>query len=229
MRKNDGSRRIHRVNENATRASAAALLLILLAGAGAAQERACIARVNGLDIAIAPGAILADPDPSLRERLLAWPGSLWNRAWGQPVACDSETTIAYLAGILALDEVEAHCLAEAPGDEGWLLVPGKRNFRGHCRVTVCERVNAAAGDGAGIARAVTRAATGHEVDSLGEGVTAFASASGAAMLTGRASLVQSALGHGAGALATALSTPAVAGAAAVTVMAAGSAVYLCRD
>lgn len=197
--------------------------------AARAQERACIARVNHLDIAIAPGAILAEPDPSLRERLLSWPGNLWNRAWGQPVACDSETTIAYLGGILALDEVDSHCLAEAPGDEGWLLVPGERNFRGRCRVTICERVNAAADEGAGIARAVTRAATGQDVDSLGEGVSALASASGAAMITGRAPLVLAALGHGAEALATALAAPAAAGAAAVTVMAAGGAVYLCSE
>lgn len=219
---------------NATRSSRGAPLLallagVLVAGAGAAQDRACITRVNHLDIAIAPGAILADPDPGLRERLLAWPGNLWNRAWGQPVACDSETTIAYLAGVLALDEVGSHCLAEAPGDEGWLLVPGERNFRGRCRVTVCERVNGAAAEAAEVARTITRAATGQEVDSLGEGVAAFASASGAAMLTGRASLVMAALGHGAEALAAALAAPAVAGAAAVTVMAAGGAVYICRD
>lgn len=207
----------------------AALLFFITATTAAAQERACIARVNGLEIAIAPGAILAEPDPGLRERLLAWPGNLWNRAWGNPVACDSETTIAYLAGVLALDEVDAHCLAEAPGDEGWLLVPGERNFRGRCRVTACERVNTAASEGADIARAVTRAATGEEVDSLGEGVRAFASASGAVLLTGRSSLVLAALGQGAEALAAALAGPAVAGAAAVTVMTAGGAVWLCRD
>lgn len=210
-------------------ALALALAASFTAGDATARDRACIAKVNHLEIAIAPGAVVENPDPGLRERLLAWPGGLWDRAWGQPVACDSETTIAYLAGILAIDEIDAHCLAEAPGDEGWLLVPGERNFRGRCRVTTCARVNEAAADSAGIARAVTRAATGQEVDSLGEGVTAFASTSGAAMLTGRAPLIMAALGQGAGALAAALAAPAVAGAAAVTVMAAGGAIYLCRD
>ncbi len=210
-------------------ARAFALVLALLAAPALAQDRACIARVNHLDIAIAPGAIIADPDPSLRERLLAWPGNLWNRAWGQPVACDSETTIAYLAGVLALDEVEAHCLAEAPGDGGWLLVPGERNFRGRCHRTFCDRVNETAGTGADLARDITRLATGADVDSLGEGVTAFASTSGAAMLTGRSSLLLTALGHGAEALVTLLSAPAAAGTAAVTVVAIGSAVYVCRE
>lgn len=206
-----------------------ALTLAFLAGPVLAQDRACIARVNHLDIAIAPGAILADPDPSLRERLLTWPGNLWNRAWGQPAACDSETTIAYLAGILALDEIDTHCLAEAPGDGGWLLVPGERNFRGRCYRTICDRVNETADSGADLARGITRLATGEEVDTLGEGVTAFASASGAMMVTGRASLVLAALGEGAGALFTVLSAPAAAGAAAVSVVAVGGAVYVCRD
>lgn len=201
----------------------------LPAGAAQAQDRACMTRVNHLDIAIAPGAILDDPDLSLRERVLGWPGNLWNRAWGQPVACDSATTIAYLAGVLAIDEVEGQCLAEAPGDGGWLLVPGDRNFRGRCRVTVCDRVNAAAGEGAAIARAVTSIVTGREVDSLGSGVAAIASTSGAMMLTGQSSVLLDILGQGAAAAGAALSTPAAAGAAAVTVMAVGGAVYVCRE
>ncbi|MCC7321010.1 MAG: hypothetical protein IT542_08540 [Rubellimicrobium sp.] len=204
-------------------------LLSLTAAPLAAQDRACVARVNHIDISIAPGAILEAPDVTLRERLLSWPGGLWNRAWGRPVACDSDTTIAYLAGVLALDEVGNHCLAEAPGDEGWLLVPGERNFRGRCRRTVCERVNTAAADGAEVARIVTGLATGQEVDSAAGGVAALASSSGAMLLTGRSSLVMGLLGHGAEALITALSAPALAGAAAVTVMAVGGAVYVCAD
>lgn len=206
-----------------------AAALALAAGTAAAQDRACVARVNHLDIAIAPGVILDDPDVTLRERMLGWPSGLWNRAWGQPVACDSATTIAYLAGILALDEVEGYCLAEAPGDEGWLLVPGERNFRGRCRVTACDRVNALAEDSAAVARAVTSLATGREVNTLGDGVAAVASASGAMMLTGQSTTVMSLLGQGATALGTALSAPAAAGAAVVTVMTVGGAVYVCAD
>lgn len=202
-----------------------ALTLAFLAGPVLAQDRACIARVNHLDIVIAPGAILADPDPSFRERLLTWPGNLWNRAWGQPVTCDSETTIAYLAGILALDEVDSHCLAEAPDEDGWLLIPGERNFRGRCQRTICDRVNATAESGADLARSITRLATGEDVDSLGDGITALASTSGAMLLTGRSSVIMAALGQGAEALLAAFSAPT----AAVTVMAVGGAVYMCRD
>lgn len=207
----------------------AALALILLASAAAAQDRACVARVNHLDIVIAPGVILDDPDLSLRERLLSWPRGVWNRAWGRPVACDSATTIAYLAGVLALDEVEDLCLSEAPGDAGWILVPGERDFRGRCHRTICDRVNAAADDGASIARAVTTVITGRQVATLGEGVSALASTSGAMMLTGRSGLLVELLGQGSAALAGALASPAVAAAAAVTVVSVGGAVYVCRD
>lgn len=211
------------------RATPIVLAALALAAPAAAQDRACVTRVNHLDIAIAPGAILDDPDVSLRERLLGWPSGLWNRAWGNPVACDSATTIAYLGGILALDEIDGYCLSEAPDDEGWLLVPGERNFRGRCRVTICDRVNNTAADGAAVARAVTSLATGQQVDDFDDGVRAVASTSGAMMLTGQSSLLMSLLGQGAGAVGAALATPAAAGAAAVTVMAVGGAVYVCRE
>lgn len=205
------------------------LAALTLAAPAAAQDRACVTRVNHLDIAIAPGAILDDPDVTLRERLMGWPSGLWNRAWGNPVACDSATTIAYLGGILALDEIDGYCLSEAPDDEGWLLVPGARNFRGRCRVTICDRVNSTAADGAAVARAVTSLATGREVETLGDGVRAVASTSGAMLLTGQSSMLMSFLGEGASAVGAALATPAAAGAAAVTVMAVGGAVYVCRE
>ena len=110
--------------------------LCLLAAPAAAQDSACMTRVDHQDIIIAPGAIRdATAGPTLRERWLTLPGRLWDRAWGQPVACDSATTLAFLAGILGYGETDGFCLVQEDS-EGFLLVPGARNFRGRCQGTV---------------------------------------------------------------------------------------------
>lgn len=202
-------------------------LALALPMAAQAQSDGCVARVDHRDIIIAPGAVEGGAS-SWRERIMGWPTGLWNQAWGNPQPCDSGTTIAFLAGISALEDVDTMCLAEAPDDGGWLLVPGQRNYRGHCQGKICTTVNTAVGGGAAIARDVTRLATGREVDSLGEGVSAIASSSGAMMLTGQSSTVMGLLGQGAAAVTSALSAPILAGAAAVTVVAVGGAVYACN-
>lgn len=205
----------------------AGLVALCLASPAMAQDRPCVARVDHLDVVIAPGVV--DAAPGAAERIARWPGALWDRAWGRPATCDSATTIAFLAAVEAVEDIDGLCLAEAADDGGWLLVPGERNWRGRCRRTVCDRINAAAADGAAIAGIVTSVATGRQVGSLGEGVTAVASTSGAMMLTGQAPALFTLLGEGATAAGAALSAPAVAGAAAVTVLAVGGAVYVCRD
>lgn len=203
------------------------VLALALPMAAQAQTGGCVARVDHRDIIIAPGAVEGGTS-SWRERLMGWPSGLWNQAWGNPVPCDSGTTIAFLAGISAMEDVDSMCLAEAPDNGGWLLVPGQRNYRGHCQGKICTTVNTAVGGGTAIARDVTRLATGREVDSLGDGVSAIASTSGAMMLTGQSSTILGLLGQGAGAVTTALSAPLLAGAAAVTVVAVGGVVYACN-
>jgi hypothetical protein len=201
----------------------------LAGGAAAAQERACIARVDHRDVVIAPGAILSDPGVGLRERVAGWPRALWNRAWGRPAPCDSATTIAFLAGIEALPAIESYCLAEAAGDGGWLLVPGERDWRGRCRRTFCDRVNMTAADGAAVAIRMAEVITGRDYAGAADGIAGFASASGAQWLKGQAAALAGLIGQSATGLGAALASPGAAAAAAVTVIGAGSAVYLCRD
>lgn len=205
-----------------------AALLGLLALPLPAEERACVTRVDHLDIVIAPGAIPAEGEAGLGERLLSFPRGVWNRAWGRPAVCDSSTTIAFLAGVLALSEVDRHCLARAPGDGGWLLIPGERNFRGRCRRTFCDRVNATAEDAAGLGRLVALLATGQDPGAAA-GLTAAVGASGSAMVSGEAGTIIGALGEAATALTAALAAPEAAAAAAVTAIAVGGTVYLCHD
>lgn len=218
---------------SAARASVAAGLLAALAlGAGAipakAQTRDCVARVDHLDVVIAAGTVSAD-DASLRERLLGWPGRQWDRARGTPPACDSAVTIAFHGAILALDDAENMCLARDPADHGYILVPGTRNYRGRCARTACERVNMLRDDGFALAASIGGLVTGREIDSPTDGLAAVAQSTGAMLLTGQSGFLIEALGQGATALGSALSAPAVATAAAVTVVAVGGVVYVCHD
>lgn len=202
------------------------LLAVLFAAfAGAAQAQSCVASVNAQELILVPEAMGA-PSPGLRERLLTWPQRSWDRAWGERVACDSAAIMHFLATTTQLDQTEGYCLAQDEA-EGWLLVPGARNFRGRCTKTVCDRVNVVAGQAVGLGAAIAGLVAGRPIESGGDAVSAVAHGTGAMLVTGQAPAVATSLGQAAGTLGTALSTPAAAGAAAVTVMAVGGAVYLC--
>ena len=204
------------------------LLAILFAAlAGAAQAQSCVARVNAQELIIVPEAMGA-PSAGLRERLRMWPNRTWNRAWGERVACDSATITHFLAGSMQLDQTEGYCLAEDDA-EGWLLVPGEASYRGLCTKTVCDRVNVVAGGMGALGKAMVGLATGREVETGTDAVTAVAHGTGAVLVTGQAAAVSASLGQAATTLGTALSAPAAAGAAAVTLIGVGSAVYLCSD
>lgn len=204
-------------------------LLVLSAAAPAwAENQRCLSTVNGSPVVIEYDPATAQP-VTRRERLLGWPSRTWNRTWGEPPACDSGVVIAQLGQTLAADEITGYCLAGDPGDGTFLLVPGERNFRGRCRRTACERVNAAADDAVAasgtVARAVADVATGRSDSRL----AAVAHSSGAAILTGNAGALGTALsGIGSSAMAV-LTAPAAMAAAAVSVVTIGGAVYVCHD
>lgn len=206
----------------------AALGLVLCAGPLAAQDRACVTRVNHQDIIIAPGAIIAEPDVGLRERLWTLPNVSWNRLWGTPAACDSATTLAFVSGVLGYAETDAFCLT-LEDSEGFLLVPGARNFRGLCRSTVCDRVNLIAADAGSVLGRMTEIVTGHEIDSAQDGLRALASGTGAMLLSGNGPAMVEVLGQTGAVLGAALSAPGVAAATAVTVLTVGGAVYVCAE
>ncbi|TNC73752.1 hypothetical protein [Rubellimicrobium roseum] len=202
---------------------ALALLLTLLGGA--AQAQSCATRVNAQELIIVPEAMGA-PSPGLRERLRMWPSRTWDRAWGERVACDSAAIIHVLGTTMRLEETDGYCLAE-DDHEGWLLVPGVRNYRGRCTKTVCDRVNVVADGVETLGLTMMSLATGRRIDNDAEAVTAVAHGTGAVLVSGQASAVASSLGPSAAALGSALAVPAAAGAAAVTVIGVGGAFYLC--
>lgn len=184
-----------------------------------------MARVNGTDVVVAAEAVLTAPSGgSMRERLLSWPRYNWNRAWGAPVACDSETTIAFLGAVLAVDQIDGYCLSYDAETDGFLLVPGARNFRGRCQKTVCDRVNLAAEQTTGFLGAMAQAVLQQQGGRAG-----LIHSSGAMLLTGQSNLLIETLGSAATSVTAALSTPAALAAAAVTVVSVGGAVYVCSE
>jgi hypothetical protein len=202
--------------------------LVLCAGPLAAQDRACITRVNHQDIVIAPGAIVADPEVGLRERLWTLPNLTWNRLWGTPAPCDSATTLAFVSGILGYGETHGFCL-NVEDSEGFLLVPGARNFRGLCRRTVCDRVNLIAAEAGAVLGRMTEIVTGREVETAQDGLRALASGTGAMLLSGNGPAMVEVLGQTGAGLGAALSAPGVAAATAVTVLTVSGAVYVCAE
>ena len=200
--------------------------LSVWAGMATAQDQPCVARINGTDIVIAAGAVLTDPNEvTLRERLLGWPRQTWNAASGAPQTCDSATAIAFLGAVLNVDQIDQYCLSYDAETDGFLLVPGDRNFRGRCQKTICDRVNIASDVTAGFLGSMVQAV----LQPPQTGLLGLTHSSGAMLLTGQRGALLDALGSTATSVTAAMSTPAAMTAAAVTVMTVGSAVYVCHD
>ena len=203
-------------------------ILLLVAQPVSAETRRCLATVNGSEVTVEYEPSSAAP-VTRRERVLGWPGKAWNRAWGSPPTCDSGVVIAYLGQTLASDEIQGYCLAPDDASESFLLVPGERNFRGRCRKTACERVNAVKDDAlaasGAVARTVTDVATGRSDSRL----SAVAHSSGAAILSGNAGPISTALSGIAPSVVAVLTAPATLAATAVSVVTIGGAIYVCHD
>ncbi len=198
-----------------------ALALALCATGAAAQQ--CRTFVNGSEIVIDQGSVETDTKAKLRERAVRWPSKTWNKAWGTPPPCKSTVTIAYLAQNAPEVDVAAHCLSTLD-DGSFLLVPGKRNFRGLCRKTVCERVNTTKDEAIGITSRVVGT-----VKNTVAGVSSVAHSSGATLLTGSSGYIASQLGTAGSTALSAAATPATLTIVAVGAVGIGGAIYLCRE
>lgn len=201
-----------------------AALALGLAPAARADE--CRGIVNGTEVLIDPDAVAA-PDAGLLERFRLGTGEFVRDPLNRSAPrCDSATLITFMAGIEGLtpDEATGYCLAADGSGEGWLLVPGERDYRGRCDRTVCERVDLAAADALAVTERLTDLTRGTPTD----GVTGETTASGALLLSGRTGLIGALLDKAAGAVgAVVVASPMALGAAAVTVLGVGGTLYLC--
>ncbi len=201
--------------------------LISLFALPVAAEDLCRADINSTELLIDRDALGTKPGTTtLRERATGWPARGLNRLRGRLPICDSGTLFSFLSNEAPAEDVAGYCLSPDP-TLGYVLVPGERDYRGRCARTTCERVAAVGNGAASVAGRATDLATGRRADQ--SRADAVVHSSGAAILTGSATSVLAALGSGASsAMTMALAAPAVAGAAAVSVVAVGGAVYLCR-
>ncbi len=131
---------------------------------------------------IAAGTVHANGS-TRRERLLGWPGRQLDRVRGMAPACDGAVTSTFLSAIAVLDDAAGQCLACDPVDEGYILVPGPRKFRGRCARTVGARVNMLRGDSFALAARIGALVTGREIVSPRDGLATVARTSGAMLLT----------------------------------------------
>ncbi len=204
------------------------LCLLLLAALPASAEDLCRADINSTELLVDRAALSASPgQTTLRERVTGWPARRLDRLRGKLPACDSQTLITFLSNEVPREEIAGYCLAP-DATLGYVLAPGPRDYRGRCVRTTCDRVNAAREGAQSVAGTAADMATGRHAET--SRADAVVHSSGAAILSGSTASLLSALGGGATtAVTAALSAPALAGAAAVSVVAVGGAVYLCHD
>lgn len=205
------------------------LLVLLVAGPAIAEEAQCRAFVNGQEMALVwdDNGVQAD-DLTYREWALGLPGRGWDWTWGELPRCNSRVIIDHLSQELPATEVSAYCLA-GNDDGSWLLVPGERNFRGRCKQTTCEMVNATKGEAAALVGTMTGLAVGATTATAATGTTVVAHSSGALILTGSSGYIAGTLGAAGTTILALLTAPATLTAAAVSVVTVGGAVYLCQE
>lgn len=205
------------------------LLALLVAAPVIAEEAQCRALVNGQEMTLTwdDEGPQAD-DLTYREWSMGLPGRGWSWAWGELPWCNSKVIIDHLSQELPAREVSGYCLASAE-DDSWLLVPGEQNFRGRCKQTTCEMVNATKAEAAALAGTMTGLTVGATTATAATGTTVVAHSSGALILTGSSGYIAGTLGAAGTTILGILTAPATLTAAAVSVVAVGGAVYLCQE
>lgn len=204
-------------------------LVLLVAGPATAEEAQCRALVNAQEMTLSWDDEGAQADDlTFREWSMGLPGRGWNWAWGELPWCNSRVIIDDLSRELPAAEVAGHCLSWND-DSSWLLVPGEQNFRGRCKKTTCEMVNATQAEATALIGTMTGLAVGATTATAATGTTVVAHSSGALILTGSSGYIAGTLGAAGTTILGVLTAPATLTAAAVSVVAVGGAVYLCQE
>lgn len=189
-----------------------ALMIALPISAAAAEPVLCTTRIDGKDVPLA----YERAEPGLRERLLNRRGR---------VECPGYVVLRSLTPELTDQQRSPFCLRHDKASDsivGYDL--GTRDDEGRCEqpsASVCQRVNQTRSAAAAITGAAARGAV--------RGLQALPDGSGAAILSGSAGHISSALAAIGGAASTLAASPAIVAGAAVTVVAVGGAVYACSD
>lgn len=204
--------------------------LCLLAGLAAAPARAELAPCETSVLGTAVALFYDPEDPQLAQNTTRREG--WFGDWGQ-ITCPGFVTLRYLTPDLTDDQRGGFCLAYARKDKtytGYAL--GERDAYAICKAptkSFCQRVN----DSKDAALAITGFAAGlagaPDVSRAVSDVSVLTGDNGAVTVTGTGVQVLGALTRIGSTALAAVAAPAELGAAAVTVVAVGGVVYLCKE
>lgn len=192
------------------------------------DDDACTAIINSEQVILRNPSDGAEFDEAIDNTTFR---EIFFSGWGGQ--CPSYTVLKHLTPELSTAERSAFCLSYDKDSEQYLgYEVGARDAYGVCQEpsrTMCERVNA----GKEVALAVSGFGAGASAATSGTmaaaGVTAVTHSSGAVILTGTSGYIAGTLGTTATTALGILSAPAVLAGSAVALVAAGGAVYVCKE
>lgn len=192
------------------------------------DEDACTALINGEQLILRNPSDGAEFDEAIDNTSFR---EIFFAGWGGQ--CPSYAILKHMTPELSVAERSAFCLSYDEETEQYLgYEVGTRDAYGVCRQpsrTLCERVNA----GKEVVLAVSGVGAGASAATSGTmaaaGVTAVTHSSGAVILTGSSGYIAGTLGTAATTTLGILSAPAVIAGSAIALVAAGGAVYVCKE
>lgn len=194
-----------------------AAFLGLASVAAAAEPTFCTTRINGQDVPMA----YDKEEPSLQENY-SRREILFTR-WGRDT-CPSYVVLRSLTPDLTDEERGPFCLRHDKDSNSTLGYDlGRRDAYGRCKEpakSLCQRVNQTKDTAVAMAGAATNGAV--------RGLRALPDGSGAVIASGSGSFISSTLSAISGGASAIASSPALLTGAAVSVVAVGGAVYICR-
>ena len=202
---------------------ATALLCFSLPGVAAPQIETCTAKINRevVTLKFDPTSDEYLNNTTLREILFS----------GYDGSCPGFVALRHMTPKLSSSERETFCAVYNKKEKKYLgFAPGQRDAFGKCKQPgkLCTAVNASKEEALAIVGLGASATGGAAALSTAAGVTAVTHSSGALILTGSAGYFAGTLGTVSTAVVAALTAPIAIIGAAVSVVAVGSAVYLCK-
>jgi hypothetical protein len=189
----------------------------------AQQTESCTAKINGKSITLKfdPSSHEYLENTTFREILFS----------GYDGSCPGFVALRHMTPRLTPVERETFCAEYDKPKNNYLgFSQGARDAYGKCKKpgNICKTVNASKEEALAIVGLGAAASGGAAVASTAVGISAVTHSSGAVILTGSAGYLAGTLGTVSAGVLAALTAPATIIGATVSVVAVGSAVYLCK-
>ena len=198
-------------------------LCIMLPCVAAPQIESCTAKIknNSITLKFNPSSNEYLENTTFREILFS----------GYDGSCPGFIVLRHMTPKLSAAERETFCAVYDKQDKNYLgFAQGVRDAYGKCKKPgkLCTAVNASKEEALALVGLGAGATGGAAAVATATGITAVTHSSGAVILTGSAGYLAGTLGTVSTAVVAALTAPAAIIGATVSVVAVGSAVYLCK-